>query len=64
MAATDTNETTEELLEAVFSVPSVTRLYNNGQLQLAKRLETAVRRVRGWCEMPASLGLKLVGTMS
>jgi hypothetical protein len=45
MAATDTNATTE-LLEAVFSVRSVRRLYNEKQLRLRESLETAVRRVR------------------
>jgi hypothetical protein len=31
------------------------RLYNEGQLPLEESLETAVRRVGGWCEMAASL---------
>jgi hypothetical protein len=35
MAATDTHVTIEELLEAVFSVRSVPRLYNEDQLLLA-----------------------------
>jgi hypothetical protein len=34
MAATDKHATTEELLEAVFSVRSVPRLYTGGQLPL------------------------------
>jgi hypothetical protein len=34
MAATNTQATTEELLEAVFSVRFVLRLYNEGQLPL------------------------------
>jgi hypothetical protein len=47
--------TTEELLEAMFSVPSVPRLYNEEQLPLRGSLETVVRGVGGWCEMAASL---------
>jgi hypothetical protein len=57
MAATDMHATIEELLEAVFSVQSVTRLYNEGQLPLEESLETTVRRVGGWCEMATSLGI-------
>jgi hypothetical protein len=49
MAATDMHTTTEEMLEAVFSVRSVPRLYNEGQLPLEKSLETAVRRRGGKC---------------
>jgi hypothetical protein len=37
MAVTDTYATIEEMLEAVFSVPSVPRLYNNDQLPLPFR---------------------------
>jgi hypothetical protein len=40
--------TIEELLEAVFSVRSVPRLYNEGQLPSEESLETAVRVVGGW----------------
>jgi hypothetical protein len=47
----------KELVQAVFSVRSVPRLYNKGQLPLAESLETAVRRVGGWCEMAVSLGV-------
>jgi hypothetical protein len=47
----------EELLEVIFSVRSVLRLYNEGKLPLEKSVETAVRRVGGWCEMAASLGV-------
>jgi hypothetical protein len=43
-----------ELLEAVFSVTSVPRLYKEDQLPLRKSLETAVRR-RVWCGMAVSL---------
>jgi hypothetical protein len=57
MAATDMHATIEELLEVVFSAQSVTRLYNEGQVPLEESLETAVRRVGGWCEMAASLGI-------
>jgi hypothetical protein len=55
MAATDTHATIEELLEAVFFVRSVPRLYKEGLLLLEKSFETAVRRVGSWCEMAASL---------
>jgi hypothetical protein len=55
MVATDTHATTEELLEAVFSVRSVSGLYNDGQLPLWDSPVTAVRRAGGWCEMAASL---------
>jgi hypothetical protein len=62
MAATDTYATIEELLEALLSVRSVLRLYNEGQLPLEESFERAVRRVGGWCEMAASLGVsQLVG---
>jgi hypothetical protein len=44
MAATDTRATAEELLEAVFSVWSEPRLYNEGQPLLWKSSEMAVRR--------------------
>jgi hypothetical protein len=54
MAATDKNATTEELLEAMFSVRSVPRLYNEGQLLLEEGLEMAVRRVGVRCETVAS----------
>jgi hypothetical protein len=57
MAATDKHATVEELLEAVFSVRSVTYLYNEGQLPLEESLETALRRVWGWYDMAASLGV-------
>jgi hypothetical protein len=46
---------TDELLEAVSSVQSVLKLYNEEQLRLQENLETAVRRVGGLCEMAASL---------
>jgi hypothetical protein len=42
MAATDKHATIEELLEAVFAVRSVPRLYKEEQLQLRDSLETAV----------------------
>jgi hypothetical protein len=48
---------TEELFGEMFSKPSVPRLYNEGQLPLEDSLETVVRRVGGWCEMAASLGI-------
>jgi hypothetical protein len=39
MAVTDTHATTEELSEALFSVRSVPRLYNEDQLPLRESLE-------------------------
>jgi hypothetical protein len=39
--------TVEELLGEVFSMRSVPRLYNEGQLQFRESLETEVRRVGG-----------------
>jgi hypothetical protein len=44
IAAADTYATTEELLEAVFSMLSMPRLYNEDQLPLQKSSEMAVRR--------------------
>jgi hypothetical protein len=55
MAATNKHGTIEELLEAVFSVRSMPRLYNEQQLRLRMSLEIAVRRVGGWCEMAVRL---------
>jgi hypothetical protein len=52
MASTDTHETIE-LLEAVFSMWSVSRLYNEEPLRLRESLETAVGRVRVSCEAVA-----------
>jgi hypothetical protein len=43
MAATDTHTTTEDLLEVVFSVRSMLRLYNAGQLTL----ERVLKNIRG-----------------
>jgi hypothetical protein len=40
---------------AAFSVLSVPGLYNEDQLPLRDRPETAVTRVGDWCEMVASL---------
>jgi hypothetical protein len=34
---------------------SVPRLYNDEQERLRESLETAVRRIGGWCEMAARL---------
>jgi hypothetical protein len=45
MAAKDMHATMEELLEAVFSVWFMLRLYNESQLPLEESIETAVRRV-------------------
>jgi hypothetical protein len=50
MAVTNMHATVEEVLEAVFSVRSC-RGY------ITRSLETAVRRVGGWCEMADSLGV-------
>jgi hypothetical protein len=54
-AAIDTQTAIHELLEAVFSVRSVPRSYKEGQLPLQQSFQTAVKRVRGRCEMAASL---------
>jgi hypothetical protein len=45
---------TEDLLDVVFPVQSIPRLYNGDQLPL-HRLKTAGRRVGDWCEMAESL---------
>jgi hypothetical protein len=42
MAATDAHATIEELLEVVFFVQSMPRLYDEEQLQLRESLEMAV----------------------
>jgi hypothetical protein len=63
MASTNMHATTAELLENVFSVRSMPRLYNEAQLLIVvgpsrvrvESLETAIKRVGGWCEMAASL---------
>jgi hypothetical protein len=47
---------TIELLETVFSLRYVPRIYNEEQLRLREGLEMAIRRVGGSCEMAASLG--------
>jgi hypothetical protein len=57
MAATDKHAIIEELLEVMFSVRSLPWLDNEDQLPLEMSFETAVRRVGGWCEMTASLGV-------
>jgi hypothetical protein len=51
----------EELLQAVFPVRSVPRLYNESQLPLGKSLETAGRRVLLVSRQPGSYS---VGAMS
>jgi hypothetical protein len=56
IVAADTYATVEELLEALFSVQSMPGLYNTYQLPLQMSSETAVRKVRGWYEVVASLG--------
>jgi hypothetical protein len=43
------------MLEAVFSLWSVLRLHNEDQLPLQDSPEKAVRKIRGWCEIDASL---------
>jgi hypothetical protein len=55
MAAAYTHATIEELLEAVFSMRSLPRLYKEEQLRLLATLGTAVRRVGCWCEMAARM---------
>jgi hypothetical protein len=57
MSSKDKDATIEELLEAMFSVRSVPRLYNEEQLQLRMNLETVVRRVEGWSEMAVRVGV-------
>jgi hypothetical protein len=56
MAATHTQATISELMEAMLFLRPIPRLYNEGQLPLEASLETAVRR-GSWCEMVASLGV-------
>jgi deoxyribodipyrimidine photolyase-like uncharacterized protein len=55
MDATDKHAAIKELLEALFSVRSVPRPYNEDKLPLRGSLEAAVRRVRGWREVVAGL---------
>jgi hypothetical protein len=61
MAEIDPHATIEELLEAMFSVRSVPRLYNEDQLPLRVSREGVCRQailrrqLGGWCEMAASL---------
>jgi hypothetical protein len=50
-------DATNILLEAVFSVRSVSGLYKKAQLLLGETCDTAVRKVGGWCEMAARLGV-------
>jgi hypothetical protein len=54
--ATKVSHETTEMLEAVFSVRSMPKLYIERQLPL-EDFETAVGRVGGWCYMAASLGV-------
>jgi hypothetical protein len=56
MVETGTHGTTK-LMEAVYSVQSVPKLYTDGQLPLEESLETAVRRTGDWCDMAASLAV-------
>jgi hypothetical protein len=60
MDATDSCATIEEPLEALISVRSMPRLYNEGQLPLEESLEMTVERVGGWCGMASSLGVSRV----
>jgi hypothetical protein len=53
MAAKDKHANMGKLLEAMFSVRSVPRLYNEGKLPSEESLETAVRRVGVICETGA-----------
>jgi hypothetical protein len=46
------------MLEVMFSMQSMPRLYNEGQLPLEESLEMAVRRALGWYEIAASLGVR------
>jgi hypothetical protein len=56
-SARNRRTTIEELLEAVLSMRFVPGLYNDCQLPLEECLETAMRRIGGWCEMAVSLGV-------
>jgi hypothetical protein len=49
VATTHMHATIKELLEAVFSVRFVPRLYNKRELPLQKSIETALSRVGGGC---------------
>jgi hypothetical protein len=51
IAATDTHA----MMEAMFSMRSEPRLYNENRQPLRKSPETAVKRGDVWCEMAASL---------
>jgi hypothetical protein len=55
MAAKDTDATIYELLQSMFSVRLVPRLYKENQLLLEKILETAVRIEGVSCETVVSL---------
>jgi hypothetical protein len=55
MATTEMHATIEGLLEAVFSVQSIPKIYNEDQLSLLQSLETTDRRAGGWCKMTTSL---------
>jgi hypothetical protein len=55
IAAADTHETMEDLLEETFSMRSVSTIYNKDKLPLRDSLETALRRVGCWCEIAAIL---------
>jgi hypothetical protein len=50
----DMHATIEELLEAMFPVRSIPRLYNGVQLPLEESNETSVRRVGNSCERVSS----------
>jgi hypothetical protein len=54
------HESIIHLFGEMFSMRSVPRLYNEEQLRLLESLEMAVRRVGGWCQMAASLGISRV----
>jgi hypothetical protein len=55
MAAREIHATIQELLEVMFSMQSVPRLYNKQQLRLQESLGTEMRTVEDWCEIAASL---------
>jgi hypothetical protein len=54
---TGAHTTMEKLLEAVFSMRLLPRLYDEEQLRLQQNLGPVVRRVGVWCEMATSPGL-------
>jgi hypothetical protein len=63
MTARHTHAAIGKQFEAVFSVWSVLRLYNEEMKRLRESLETAVRRVGGWCEMADSVAVRAMSEL-